>query len=83
MIWLCSNPFSIITHMLVHLTSPSEEHVSCHSGGKTLGTDTADLVKVVVRNNGRHFLAIHEALGMMLSTLYALPHLIHITRFTW
>lgn len=60
-------------HMLVHLTSPYEEHLSCHAGGKILGTNKADLVKAVVNNN--EFLDIHDELGTMLSILYAL-HLI-------
>ena len=59
--------------MLVHLTSPSEEHLSCRSGGKILGTNKADLVKAVVNNN--EFLDTHDELGTMLSILYAL-HLI-------
>lgn len=66
-------------HMLAHLSSQSEEHLSCHSGGKILGTNMADLVKDVANNNGCHFLDIHDILGTMLSTLYALPHLIHTT----
>lgn len=44
--------------MLVHLTPSSQEHMSCHSGGKVLGTNKADIVKDVANNNGCHFLDI-------------------------